>query len=199
LFAVLILQPQSVFSQITFSKLSVGFGLIKNQQLSYTYDEEFAYYPEISLGGLFYEDYLEWECYLGAWSEFGEYKHWTDQLVNHSYSGIHLGSRFVLFPQKTLKQFPFSINFVGGISSHLIWQNKVDSDYYYGPPTEDNFYIIITGDIGLGLNVSVTENYRIRLDGIVNIPFNPNEKLWNKGISSSLVLKLDYFFKNNKQ
>ncbi len=53
----------------------------------------------------------------------------------------------------------------------------------------------MTFDFGLGLDVRIIHSFRIRIDGLVSLPFNKQNVLYAEGWSKSLKIGLDYLLK----
>ncbi|MTI86933.1 MAG: hypothetical protein FH748_03075 [Balneolaceae bacterium] len=97
--------------------------------------------------------------------------------------------RLNYFPRK----FKLPIHLISGVSTRLVREKHVGRGNYDGSYRNDNSFILNTLDLGTGIDMNVTTNVRIRLDGILSMPFVKKDVLASEGWGSSLKIGIDYF------
>lgn len=184
-----LLLPSLIFAQTNISRVSLDMGIERNYQSDLGNDDFFAFSPGVKLGGTFIFDYLEWDLGLSYWND-GIHKEFpiTDT-PTYSYSSSNLGIHLNYFTQKLI----IPLHFISGVSTRLVREKHVGGGNYFGSYRNDNSFLLNTLDFGAGLNVNVTTNVRIRLDGLLSMPFAKKYVLDSGGRGSSLKIGIDYF------
>ncbi len=186
---LLVLLPATSFAQIDVNTISLEFGYVRNYQSGMVNDKLFALSPEMKIGGIFFDEFFEWDFNISYWQDGITEPFPAADFVTYSYSSTNLGLRLNYFPQKL--QIPF--HFIAGTSTRFVNKKYIGGFDYTGNHNNSNSFILYTVDFGAGLDLMIVKKLRARLDGIMIIPLNKMENIERQGRSSSLKLGIDYF------
>lgn len=190
LFIILLfsVSPQLI-AQITLSRVSFGFGYIRNYTHVHLDYNKYSISPELKVGGKFVKEYFEWELSMSYWNEDLDNIKFADG-ATYSYSTTTLGIRLNYFPQYALPKFLLPVHLVLGLSSRLT------NEFYNGGSSarDDNSFFIYSVDLGGGLNFNVIKQLRIRCEALAFIPLNKDEQIYSNKIGGSVKVGIDYIF-----
>jgi|GEM_PF-2035864 len=176
------------FAQSDISKVSLGMSIARNYQSDLGNDKFFAFSPEIKLGGAFIVDYFEWDLSLSYWQDSIQKPFPVTDTPTYSYSSTSLGLSLNYFPQNRI----IPIHFISGVSTRLVREKHVGGGNYDGSYRNDNSFMLNTMDFGTGIDLNVTNNVRVRLDGLLSMPFVKKDVLASGGWGRSLRIGVDY-------
>lgn len=179
----------SIFSQINFSRISLDLNYVKNYQLVENYEYSFA--PEIKVGGMFFSEVLEWEIYTSYWDDgiSSQLKGIVDY-VTYTFSNLALGSKVYFLPTKT--KFQLLLN--GGFSYKYITQKYIGGSQN-GIPKTNEYYNILSLDLGVGFKYRINPTYRIRAEYNIYTSLTGSVTYYKQFDNSSAKIGIDYFIK----
>lgn len=183
-----------VSAQPDISRATVSFGRIKNYQSDFGSDKEYAFYPEIALGGKLADSFLEWEIFGSYWTDGISEVFSVMDAATYSYSSAVFGARSNVMIFDLLKNFPLPVYGTAGISFHKIYEKYIGGSDLTGRHRADNSINQFTYDFGLGFDFELSRDLRLRIDAIIFTPFKPNTNLQNGGTCGVVKLNLDYCF-----
>jgi len=181
----------TTLAQVNINKVSFDLGYTNNYQREFGNSKLFALSPEFKIGGNLIKEHFEWDVLFSFWNDGVDKPFQIRDATTYSYSSQIIGLRLNYFPKKII----IPIHFISGLSSRFIQEKYVGGTDFTGMFREDNSLFLLTFDFGLGLDVRLIQRFRIRIDGLVSLPFNKHNVLYAKGWSNSLKLGLDYFIK----
>lgn len=187
LFSVL---PIIASAQTDLVKLSIDLGIAQNYQPDSDDKKTYTISPEIKLGGAFISNQFEWDAGLSYWWDGIRKEIKATDIETYSYSNLSLGLRLNYLPKERI----IPIHFISGLSARLVRENYIGGEDYGGNYRNDNVFMLYTLDIGAGIDVKISDNVKIRADGIFFIPVIKKELLDSGGSGSSFKIGFDYYF-----
>ncbi|MGE5680091.1 MAG: hypothetical protein ACM34K_04345 [Bacillota bacterium] len=183
--------PRPAAAQINITYLTLNAGIIKNQQQDIGGANQFAFYPEIGIGGPFYNYYLEWRLNFGFWDDGIRDPLNVMDMPTYSHNSIILGGKIIFLPQNAMEHFPLPVHLMLGFSYHYLGEKYIGGEGVDGKHRPPHDYKVPALDLGAGINVKASKSLRFRLETDAYIPVIKSNKFPLGGSSSSLTLGVD--------
>lgn len=189
---LILLSSFAAYAQVNISKVGFSAGLVGSYHYDFENTSGPALYLELKTGGIFFEEYFEWELHTGFWDDGINEPHPIADHITYSYSSLIVGTRIIYFPQKGLKKFPIPIHFIGGFSTRLIDKDYVGGFDLSGNEGNNKSFTLLTADFGVGINYELFNKLRLHSEFEFYLPINGNQSLKNNGANGLIKFGIDY-------
>lgn len=138
-------------AQVCLSSISVMAGSMGTIN---AHEREYAFYPEITVGGPIYASYLTWETYWGFWDDGIEREYMRDGW-SYSHSGHILGARVGFSPQKAAEHWLIPLDLFAGVAHHFVKSKNLGGSDWDGRTGSDRQEKVTTAEIGLSARIAL--------------------------------------------
>ena len=169
----------SLFAQITIDNYCVSIGRIRtthgSEPLYSNY--QYAFYPELQIGGKLIVPYITWAVYWGYWTDGVTEPFPVADMPTYSNHTNILGMRIGYLPSVSTPNGPLQIQVFGGFSHHFISQQWIGGFGLSGDGGSDYKENMNTLDIGLSASFPIFGQFRMKGEFQQYFPISADENI----------------------
>jgi hypothetical protein len=129
---------------------------------SFYSDYQYAFYPELQIGGRFIVPHFTWAVYWGYWTDGITKPFPVADMPTYSNHTNILGMRIGFLPAGSIPNRPLQIQLFGGVSHHFISQHWIGGFGLAGDGGYDYKENMNTLDIGLSATFPIFGQFRMK-------------------------------------
>jgi len=154
----------SSLAQLSLDSFSANVGTIRTTHSEHSVysDYQYAFYPELQIGGTLFLSYFKWTTYWGYWSDGITEPLDVMDMVTYSGQTHILGARVTFHPAEVAPEFPLPVGIFAGFAHHFISVEYVGGLGFDGKPGHDYTQTLNTFELGLNIDVSVLGPINLR-------------------------------------
>ncbi len=154
----------SSLAQLSLDRFSANVGTIRSTHSDHSvYSHyQYAFYPEVQIGGSLFLPHFKWTTYWGYWSDGITEPLRVADMVTYSGQTHIIGARLTFLPAKVAPEFPLPVGIFGGFAHHFTSVQYVGGFGFDGKPGHDFTQSLNSFELGISVDVSIIGPINIR-------------------------------------